>query len=260
MTKSGHAAQTGWVVFRECPDVSVFPMRRGLVGPYPFTDTGESIETIWQSLMPERSGSFAYLPAELEYLIEPAMTYGVLQFDDDVDRFLERATEEDLESLARVAECIHLNHHDDLIGSFLDDYPITEYSESANLYFLLGVIDAADVSPEDDSWNTVENRINSLQKHGSFRLASERMWAARFLADFGADAMVSIPHLERALEDDDQRVQVWAHYALAILKGERYKHEQAIRAILAQHSVRDEMDLLDDVGSEAEAALEKLAE
>lgn len=188
------------------------------------------------------------------------MKYGIHQFDDDVHRFLENASEDDLNALASIAERVRLEDHDDLIGRFLDEYPITDYEESANLYFLFGLIDAAGVAPEDDSWNTVENHIKSLQKHGSYRLASERIWAARILPEFGLDAQPAIPYLERALLDDDLRVRVWAHYALAMISGERPRHEQAIRAILADHDARDDMDLLDDVGTQAEEALEKLAE
>lgn len=144
--------------------------------------------------MVHRTGSFAFLPHELDYLIEPAMKYGVHQFDADVDSFLARATDSELEELARVVEHVRLNDHDDLIGCFLDDYPITDSAESANLYFLFGVIDAAGVAPADDSWNTVESRIKSLQQFGSYRLASERMHAAKALAAFGGAASGSAPH------------------------------------------------------------------
>src|SRR5688500_6049991 len=99
--------------------------------------------------MVERTGSFVHLPKELDYLVEPAMKYGRYQFDDDVEFFLNNASETDLDDLAGVAERVRLNHHGDLIGRFLDDYPITDFAESANLYFLFGIIDAARVAPED---------------------------------------------------------------------------------------------------------------
>ena len=210
--------------------------------------------------MDERSGSFANLPHELDYLVEPAMKYGVHQFEGDVFSFVQNATESDMEELARVAELVRLNHHEDLIGRFLDEYPITDFAESANLYFLFGVIDAADVAPDDDSWNSVDAHIESLQRHGSYRLASGRMWAARFLADFGPEARAAIPHLSQALQDEDHRVRVWAHFSLAVIVGRREEHADAIRAILASHNVRDGFNLLDEVGSEAEAALARLAE
>lgn len=188
------------------------------------------------------------------------MQYGRYQFDDEIDSFLQTATENDLNVLAQIAERVQLNKHQELIDDFLDEYAITEYSESAKLYFMFGVIDAADVTPEDDSWNTVYEHIKSLQKHGSYRKASERMWAARFLADFGPEAKPAIPFLEIALKDDDLRVQIWSHFALAKLIGDREIHKQAINTIFAQHQNKDEFGDFDEIGMEAEEALEKLFE
>ncbi len=211
--------------------------------------------------MIERTGSFVYLPEQLEYLIEPALKYGRYQFDNEVADFLDRATEDDLESLARVAARI-TKEDGELIGRFLDEYEITDYEESAKLHFLFGLIDAADVAPEvpEETWNNVESHIESLQKFGSYRLASERMWAARWLADFEGEAWPAVPYLQEALNDEDLRVRVWAHYALAIIVGNRHEHEEAIRAILAAHDERDEFGPVTDIGMEAEAALEQFDE
>lgn len=208
----------------------------------------------------KKTGSFVHLPLELEYLIEPAMTVGVNHFDADINRYLDNATDEQWESLESLSEKIHQKGHMEAIDLFLDEYSITEYKESANLYFLFAVMDAADVLPKDGSWNSVDNHIKSLGKFGSYRLASGRMWAARFLADFGYRAKTAVPYLKKALNDEDERVRVWAHYALLIIDGDRDEHEAAIRQIYSQHDERDDWDMLDYVGMEAHAALEKLAQ
>jgi hypothetical protein len=84
------------------------------------------------------------------------------------------------------------------------------------------------------------------------------MHAAKFLTDFGEAAKPAIPSLRRALQDEDQRVQVWAHFALAILEGNRAGHIRALRSIMRAHSEKDEFGDYDEIGMEAEAALEKL--
>ena len=103
--------------------------------------------------MSDSIGILQELPPALTYLIEPAMKYGQYQFDNEIDDFLRQAMDEEIAELTSVAQQIDAADHDDLIGDFLDRYPITEYKESANLYFLFGVIDAAGVAPEHADWN-----------------------------------------------------------------------------------------------------------
>ena len=95
--------------------------------------------------------------------------------------------------VARVAERYRLSEHHELVSDFLDEYPITDYLESAKLYFLFGVMVDAGFALSPDNWNTVERHIETLGKFGSFRRASERAFAARFLADFGDQARPAIP-------------------------------------------------------------------
>jgi len=211
--------------------------------------------------MTKRVGVLANLPSELKYLVAPAMKYGIHQTDDERYDFLQCATAKDLEELARVAERIRLNDHNDLVTVFLDKYPITDHAESAKLYFLFGVMDDARLQFLPDNWNTVERHIKQLGRYGSFRLASERAHAAMFLAEFGDKARPAIPHLHRALEDEDLRVRVWSHYALAIIEGHRAEHELAVREIYSHHNHIDELGChADEVGGEAHAALEKFRE
>jgi hypothetical protein len=148
-----------------------------------------------------------------------------------------------------------------LVGEFFDTYPITEHVESANLYWLFGIMGEAGLKLDFENWNTVERHIKSLGRFGSFRLGSERAFAARFLADFGVQALPAIPALRRALQDEDLRVQVWARYALAVIEGDRETHEEVVREIYSQHDQKDEMGChRDDVGGEACEALEKFRE
>ncbi|MBX9681476.1 MAG: hypothetical protein K2X38_22195 [Gemmataceae bacterium] len=103
--------------------------------------------------------------------------------------------------------------------------------------------------------------MKNLQKHGSFRLASERANAAMILADMTEHAATSIPLLRQRLADEDLRVQVWAHYALAKLEGDVESHEDAVRGIHNQHNAKDADGLyLEFVGNTSEGVLEKLAE
>jgi hypothetical protein len=207
--------------------------------------------------MGDSFGVLAELPSELQYLAEPAMKYGANQYGYQVDQFIQFATEEDLERLAAIGERIRLNQHTDKIDDFLDKYPITEYQEAANLYFLLGLIDAAGIDLEDETWNSVEKHISSLCHFGSLRLASKRMWAARFLADFGEQARSAIPYLRTSLKDEDLRVRVWAHYALAVIEGQREEHERAVRQIFSEHNQKDQLGCYDEVGMEALGALDQ---
>ena len=201
---------------------------------------------------------FEKLPPDLQYLIGPAEKFGGYQFDDQIAEFLDRATETEMEELAAIAERFRLNGHSQEFDAFLDQFPITDHEESARLYFLFGLIDAAGIDFSDPNWNTVESHMESLQRFGSFRLASERVHAAKFLADFGNDARAAIPLLQNACFDQDERVRVWAHYALAKIQGGADIHIAAIRNILFSHDGLDEFDCYDIVGMEAKAALESL--
>jgi hypothetical protein len=203
----------------------------------------------------------AHLPAELHYLIDPAMKYGIYQTDDDQLDFLENASDEERDELARLAERYRLNGHADFVSDFFDDCPITDYPESARLYWLFGLIDHLGLPLSPENWDTVENHIGTLRRFGSFRRASERAVAAKFLANFGEKARSAIPTLHQALQDEDLRVRVWTHYALALIEGDSAGHEDAVRLIYAEHNAKDDLGChIDDVGAEASEALEKFRE
>jgi hypothetical protein len=206
-------------------------------------------------------GVLGKLPQELHYLIGPALKYGVHQTDDDHFDFLQRATPDEMEELASVAERYRLSEHHDHVADFFDAYPITEHAESAKLYWLFGLMGDAGLPLSPENWDTVERHIKSLRRFGSFRLASERANAAMLLATFGKEAAPAIPDLRRALHDEDLRVQVRAHFALAVIEGDRFEHEQAVRKIYSQHDKKNEFGShIEDVGRDAADVLEKFGE
>lgn len=98
--------------------------------------------------MEDDPGVLADLPDDLRYLIAPALKYGRYQFDADIFKFLDRATGTEMEELAAVAERVLLNDHYSPVTAFLRLYPITEYEQSARLYFLFGILDHADLQFE----------------------------------------------------------------------------------------------------------------
>jgi hypothetical protein len=200
------------------------------------------------------------LAAQLS-VIDPALKYGVHQTDDDHFDFLKRATPEEMDELASVAERFRLSEHHDQVADFFDAYPITEHAVSAKLYSMFGLIGDAGLPLSPVNWDTVERHTESLRGHGSYRLASQRANAARLFAELGKEAVAAIPDFHRALHDEDLRVQVWAHYALALIEGICAAHEQAIREIYSRHNKKEQIGChVDDVGEAASAALEKLGE
>ena len=123
-----------------------------------------------------------------------------------------------------------------------DREPITESEETSAFYFATSVLDELDLLQSDENWNTANNHIEALTKFGSYRLASERMHAAKFLADFGNKGSKVIQPLQTALDDEDHRVGVWAHFALYKIDGGDQAHIESIRGYLhdADNEVRTE--------------------
>ncbi len=206
---------------------------------------------------------FSKLPEELKYLAEPASKYGRFQFYADIDKFLESASDSEMAELTEVAERYGSSQHDEQLQAFLDHYPITDYEQSAELYFLFLVIDAAGIEFETADCDNVEHHMESLKRFGSTRLASERMHAAKFLADFGTDANPAIPLLLQACTDEDHRVRVWANYALLRIDSNHDEFMKDIRSYLgdANSEVRTEAAAaLGAIGPSASMAIPDLVE
>ena len=90
-------------------------------------------------------GILSKLPPELAYLAEPAMRYGVHQFDKRMDRFLRSASRAEMDELARLAEKVRLNNHYPRVLAWLKQPEVSGQEEAENLYFMFGVMDAADL-------------------------------------------------------------------------------------------------------------------
>ena len=86
------------------------------------------------------------LPVALKYLHRPASMYGIYQFDQDVDDFLDSATAEQRDDLAAVATRVRINNHYPIVLDFLSKHDIEDSSDCACLYFLFGLLDRAGLS------------------------------------------------------------------------------------------------------------------
>ncbi len=76
------------------------------------------------------------------------MKYGRYQFDDDVDQFLETASPDMMVELEQLAERVRFNGHYKEVNTWLDGHEKEDEEGAARLYFLFGVLDAADLEFE----------------------------------------------------------------------------------------------------------------
>ena len=90
---------------------------------------------------PADPGVLVHLPADLHYLIEPALRFG-LQTMPDVYQYLEQASPQQMDELRRIADRVLTNDHYPVVTKFLDVHSISEHPESAKLYFLFGALDS----------------------------------------------------------------------------------------------------------------------
>jgi hypothetical protein len=116
------------MVFSDLAENGVTPFSRGRISPSRPKPPLQGI------------GVLAQLPDALSYLIGPAMKYGRYHFEEQMSQFLEHATPDEMEELAIIAERVLVNDHYQEVNCFLDQYSITDHEESANLYFLFGVL------------------------------------------------------------------------------------------------------------------------
>jgi hypothetical protein len=89
------------------------------------------------------------LPVELAYLIDVATRYRTCSTDLDKAQVLERATQEDLETLACCAEMIRVRRHYPLINHWLDSAFACGNDDAAwMIYNLIGLLDLAGLEVE----------------------------------------------------------------------------------------------------------------
>jgi len=86
------------------------------------------------------------LPERLGYLATPAETYGVHQFDDDVDAFLDSASADDMQTLAAISERVRTNGDYPAVIAWINEHDIAQDEEAAKLYFLFGLLVVADLA------------------------------------------------------------------------------------------------------------------
>ena len=87
------------------------------------------------------------VPAEFDYIVEQAVKYR-LEGDDDIFAALDRLSESELETLAKVADRMAWSKHYAVIRAITDRYPIYKYDGAAWLYFFCGLLDYADLTFE----------------------------------------------------------------------------------------------------------------
>lgn len=107
------------------------------------------------------------------------------------------------------------------VQQWIDVHPFSD--NAGRLLWLISLVDALELLPSDPEWKRPERLLRRLSRFGSFRVASNRMWACRFLADMPDSAIQAIPVLLAVVEaDPDVRVRAWAAVALYCL-GNREK-------------------------------------
>lgn len=93
----------------------------------------------------KKTPNWGNLPSELQYLVDAVQHCGQLSTEGDVMSFLDRASDGDLEVLARTAEQIRLHGHMKAINEWMDRFPLTEYQEAWLVYCLLLLMDHANL-------------------------------------------------------------------------------------------------------------------
>lgn len=85
------------------------------------------------------------LPPELEYLSEVLEQYGRIGGEGEICDFLHLADTQTLAKLQAIGDRIRMMGHLKSINQFMDAHPIDKNETSARLYFLLLLLDHADM-------------------------------------------------------------------------------------------------------------------
>jgi hypothetical protein len=95
--------------------------------------------------MEDFGGELLKLPADMHYLIGPALRYGQYQWDDDIFDFLDRASEAEMAELAALAERVLWNGDAPGVTAFLNEHPMTESDDVARLHYMFLMMDYSDL-------------------------------------------------------------------------------------------------------------------
>ena len=142
----------------------------------------------------------------------------------------------------------------DIYEEWADRESLTTCDELAYYYFTFMLADEIGISTQTIEYDTLDILLKDLSKYGSYKRASNRMHAAKFLGFKGQEAEEALSILEKMLLDEDYRVRVWVNFAIATITGEYAKYKHTIQRLAEDKGDEDE----GWVRLEAEAALEEL--
>jgi len=91
------------------------------------------------------------LPEHLRYLAEPAEKFGKYTFEEEWRRFVENASEQDINELAAVSERIRMQGHVDEIYDWFRKHDVGDQPEAEKLGWMIELMKEADVPIEDDA-------------------------------------------------------------------------------------------------------------
>jgi hypothetical protein len=100
----------------------------GKRGVSPFDD--EELEVA----PPKPQFNWGLLPEQLNYLAGPAEAYGEMRFDEEIDRYLERMSEDEKKQLLELKK--RIDSDGAIVNRFWDEYNMKKYPESEYTYFL----------------------------------------------------------------------------------------------------------------------------
>jgi hypothetical protein len=86
---------------------------------------------------------WSILPADLRYLAKPAEDYGFIQFEEDVEAFVNGATQADRNRLAALVGPVTRDL--EKIERWIDEMNMVRHREAANVHFLLVLMNALDL-------------------------------------------------------------------------------------------------------------------
>jgi hypothetical protein len=135
-----------------------------------------------------------------------------------------------------------------------DRTSLTESHEYAKFYFLLLFLDTLEVRfPKGPPVDRVQVEIDNLKKRTGSATVVTRMWAARFLADMGPEAVRAVDALTTATRDPEPVVRAWAFDALSSIE-----QNPATYRVQIEHLIKEARKREDDSELDIQSALDDL--